>query len=134
VSAFNIKIVAAVLAAFAAGFGAANLPSALATPASADADLEKRTFMVSINEVKQNFVFADTFSGSYSKNVTLSDGTNRQIALTPMTRNGMQVIELKDSGGLTYMSLNGTTTNGNLMIQVIDQAASKAALKAQGWQ
>lgn len=119
-------------AAFGAGLGAANLPAAFAS-AQPQTDLSKRVFRVSIDEVKQNYVFQEKFSGSYSKTVVLSDGTKREVTLTPMVRDGMQVVELKDTGGLTYTSLNGATTNGKLMIQLTDEAASRAELKAQGW-
>lgn len=126
----KIKTTIALFAAFAAGIAVTNLPMA---HANSDADLAQKSFTVSIDEIKQNFVFADEFSGTYMKSVTLSDGTERQIELTPMVHKGMQVIRLKDSGGLTYMGLNGTTTNGTLMIQVRDQEAARAALRAQGW-
>jgi beta-glucanase (GH16 family) len=129
---FKNKTVISVLAAFAVGIFVGNLPTALATSAKSS-NLAKKTFIVSINEVKQNFVFADEFSGTYTKSVTLSDGTQRQIELTPMIHDGMPVVRLKDTGGLTYMTLNGTTTNGKLMIQIEDKEASLAALKAQGW-
>ena len=129
---FKNKTVISVLAAFAVGVFVGNLPTALATSAKTS-NLAQKTFVVSINEVKQNFVFADEFSGTYTKSVTLSDGTQRQIELTPMIHDGMPVVRLKDTGGLTYMTLNGTTTNGKLMIQIEDKEASLAALKAQGW-
>ncbi len=118
--------------AFVSGIAAANLPSAIAGGGSAP-DLSKRSFTVFIDEVKQNIVFGEQFTGSYSTSITLSDGSKREVTLTPMVHNGMQVVELKDTGGLTYMSLSGTTTNGKLMIQVKDNASSQAALKAQGW-
>ncbi|WP_119716788.1 hypothetical protein [Cognatilysobacter tabacisoli] len=126
------KAVALAVVSFAAGLGIANLPTASASAEPA-LDLSKRKFTVFIDEVKQNHVFGDTFSGSYSKTITLSDGSRREITLTPTAHKGMQLVELKDTGGLTYMSLSGTTTNGTLMIQVKDDEASKAALKAQGW-
>jgi hypothetical protein len=129
---FKNKTVVAVIAAFAVGLAVGNLPTALATSGKMP-DLTRKSFIVSINEVKKNFVFADEFSGTYTKTVTLSDGAQRQIELTPMVHDGMQVIRLKDTGGLTYMSLNGTTTNGVLMVQVQDKEASRASLKAQGW-
>lgn len=118
--------------AFAGGILVANLPSAFAT-AAPDPDMSKREFSVSIDEVKENFVFADSFTGSYSKSITMSDGSVREITLTPMVHRGMQVVEFRDTGGRTYMGLNGTTTNGKLMVQVTDTAASAEALKAQGW-
>ena len=117
--------------AFAAGVAASNLPVAMASGEAAP-DLATRSFTVFIDEVKQNLVFGDQFTGSYTRNITLSDGSKREITLTPMVHNGMQVVELKDTGGLTYMSLNGTTTNGKLMVQVKDSTSLQAALKAQG--
>jgi len=129
---FKNKTAIAVIAAFGVGLAVGNLPTALATSGKTT-DLAHKTFTVSIDEVKKNFVFGDEFSGTYTKTVTMSDGTQRQIELTPMVHDGMQVIRLKDTGGLTYMSLNGTTTNGKLMIQIEDKEASLAALKAQGW-
>ncbi len=127
------KTIATAIIAFLAGIGVASLPSALATSTEVGSDLAKKRFYVSIDEIKQKFVFAESFSGSYSKTVTLSDGTQRHIELTPMIHDGMQVIEIKDTGGLTYSSLDGATTNGKLMIQITDQESSEAALKAQGW-
>ncbi len=126
------KVVSLVFAAFAAGLGVANLPAAIASTGPAP-DLSKRRFTVYIDEIKQNHVFYDKFTGSYSKKLTLSDGSRREITLTPMMHNGMQVVEFKDTGGHTYMSLNGTTTNGTLMVQVQDEEASMAALREQGW-
>lgn len=83
-------------------------------------DLSRRRFVVCIDEIKQNFVFGATFEGRYATTVTLSDGTTRTIELTPTIRDGRAVVELKDTGGCTYMGLNGTTTNGNLMVQIRD--------------
>jgi len=128
----TIKIPVVAALAFSAGLAASNLPSAMAS-ASLGSDLSKRPFTVFIDEVKQNFVFGDKFTGRYTKTLTLSDGSKREITLTPMVHNGKQVVELKDTGGLTYMGLDGTTTNGKLMVQLQDDLSSQAALKAQGW-
>ncbi len=46
-------------------------------------DLSKKRFVVCIDEIQQNFVFGDEFSGRYAKTVTLSNGTTRTIELTP---------------------------------------------------
>jgi ATP-dependent Clp protease adapter protein ClpS len=35
-----------------------------------------------------------------------------------MIHDGMQVVELNDNGHISYMGLNGTTTNGDLMVQL----------------
>ena len=119
---------------FAAGIGAANLPAALAET-NAASNLSNRTFMVSIDEVKNNFVFSDRFKGTYKKTLTMSDGSTRIIKLTPMAHptRGWPVVELSDNGGVTYMGLNGTTTNGKLMIQVRDLDELRRQLKEQGF-
>ena len=84
----------------------------------ANTDPSARRFVVCIDEIRQNFVFGDTFQGRYSTTVTLSDGSTRTIELTPMIRDGRAVVELKDTGGCTEMGRNGTTTNGKLMVQI----------------
>ena len=91
-----------------------------------DSGISKRRFLVCIDEIRQSFVLGDEFSGQYSKVVTLSDGTSRMVELTPMIRAGRPVVELKDTGGCTYMGLNGTTTNGTLRVQIRDLDALEA--------
>jgi hypothetical protein len=94
-------------------------------------------YSVSLDEVKQSFVFGEPFTDSYTHTVTMSDGTQRTISLRPMMHDGMQVIELRDkagtgagNGGLSYMGTNGTTTDGKLMISVKDLDAIRAQMKA----
>lgn len=129
-----MKSIALVVAGFGAGILVANLPRANATSVAAPStDLTHKRFIVSVDEIKKNFVFADEFDGHYSKTVTLSDGTKRTIDLVPMLHDGMQVVEFKDTGSHTYMGLNGTTTNGKLMVQVRDLDAMRAQLKKEGW-
>lgn len=118
---------------FVGGIFAANFPSVSAAVRPSAANLSQQKFMVSIDEIKQNFVFGDQFTGSYSKTVTLSDGSKRHIELTPMIHNGMQVVKFQDNSGHTYMGLNGTTTNGTLMVQIRDIATMHQQLKAEGW-
>jgi hypothetical protein len=91
-----------------------------------NSDLSQRRFVVCIDEVQQSFVFGDQFNGRYTKTVTLSDGSRRDIVLTPTIRDGRPVMELNDSGGCTYMGLNGTTTNGKLMIQIREVDAMRS--------
>jgi hypothetical protein len=112
-----VKSVTLLVAGFVAGIAATSL-LASASPATNTVDPSKLTFQVSIDEIKQNFVFGDEFSGSYKKTVTMSDGSVRKIALRPMLRPDGLWVEFKDTGGLTYMSPNGTTTNGKLMVQL----------------
>lgn len=75
-------------------------------------------FVVFIDEITQNFVFGDCFDVSYTKTVTMSDGRTRTIKLTPMVRDGKPVVELNDTGHISYMGLDSTTTNGNLMVSI----------------
>jgi hypothetical protein len=79
-----------------------------------------KTFVVSIDEIKQNFVLGDVFSGSYTKSVTMSDGSVREIALRPVMKDGQLVVELTDGRHVSYMGPNGTTTNGKLMINITE--------------
>ena len=92
----------------------------------ANPDLSQRRFLVCIDEIQQNFVFGAEFTGQYTRTVTLSDGTTRTVELTPMIRDGQPVVEFKDTGGCTYMGLNGTTTNGKLMVQIRDLDAMES--------
>jgi len=115
------------------GFIAANQLHAVASNQTDEVDLSEKRFLVSIHEVQQEFVFGEEFSGSYSNTFKLSDGSVRTIELTPMIHDGMQVVEFKDTGRRTYMGFNGTTTNGNLMVQLRDIEAMYAELKKQGF-
>jgi hypothetical protein len=118
---------------FCAGLLAANLPHAVASDSTPGTGLAGRTFAVSVDEIRQNLVFAKKFRGHYATTVTLSDGTLRTIELTPMVHDGIEVVEIKDSGSRSYMGLDGTTTNGQLMVQVRDMDTLNARLRQQGW-
>jgi len=137
VKLMRFKTLLGVLAGFAAGFVASNLPPAIAASNTAPEELSSKAFDVAIFEVKQKLTpgkFLGTeFSGSYTQTITMSDGKQRQIELTPMLHKGMQVVRLQDSGHTTYMGLNGTTLNGTLLVQLRDKEAIKASLKAEGW-
>jgi len=98
---------------------------------SKDNEVAKKRFIVCIDEIQQNFVFGEQFAGRYAKTVTLSDGSVRTVELTPMIRNGMPWVELNDTGARTYMGLNGTTTNGRLMVQIRDLDAMEAESRLQ---
>lgn len=134
----QIKTLLGVAAGFIAGVAGSNLPSALASTNAAPVDeLAKKVFQVELYEVKQKLTPGDflteEFSRSYTRTVTMSDGTKRTIELTPMVHRGMQVVRLSDNGGVTYSSLNGSTLDGKLLIRLTDLAASKDRLKAEGW-
>jgi len=95
---------------------------------SKDADIAKRTFVVFIDEIQQNFADGDQFSDRYTRTITLSDGTVRTIELTPMMRHGKLVVELKDTGGRAYMGLDHAVSimiNGKLQVKVFDLDAGK---------
>jgi ATP-dependent Clp protease adapter protein ClpS len=79
-----------------------------------------KAFIVCLDEVRQNFVSGDPFVGSYSRTVTMSDGSTRTVTLTSMVRDGMELVELNDTGHVSYMGLHSTTTNGTLMVQVCE--------------
>src|ERR1700722_2789460 len=127
-----IKSTALVVVGFLAGERVSQFSQA-SVETSASPDMSKKHFRVSIDEIQKNFVFFDEFSGNYVKTVTLSDGTVRRIELTPMIHHGMQVVEFKDNDGYTFMSLNGTTTNGTLMVHLADEDALHSQMKAEGW-
>ncbi|HEY5801804.1 MAG TPA: hypothetical protein VIT92_16405 [Burkholderiaceae bacterium] len=136
----SIKIALGVAAGFAAGLAVSHLPAAVATPASASAttpELSGRVFDVAVFEVKQKLTpgqfMGEEFAGSYLRTFTLSDGSKRQVELTPMVHKGMQVVRIKDNAGTTYSGLNGMTLNGTLLIDLQDRAAQQASLKAAGW-
>ena len=127
------KNMSLLLIGFIGGVIATNFPFAKATINEKHLEIKHKSFMVSIHEIQQNFIFAEKFKGSYSKTVKLSDGSTRTIELTPMIHEGMPVVEFKDTGGRSYMGLNGTTTNGKLMVQLRDVEKMHRDLKEQGW-
>lgn len=134
----QIKTLLGVVAGFIAGVAASNLPSALASTNASPADeLAKKVFQVELYEVKQKLtpgdLLAEEFSRSYTRTVTMSDGTKRTIELTPMEHRGMQVVRLSDNGNVTYSSLNGSTLDEKLLVHLTDRATSKDRLKAEGW-
>ena len=130
----SLKATLLIATGFAAGLLAANLPTAVASSNPGEPDISKKEFMVSIDEIQQNFVFAETFTGMYERELTMSNGKTRKIQLVPMIHNGMQVVLLKDNSHHSYMGLNGTTTNGTLMVQLRDVAQMKRQLGEQGWE
>jgi hypothetical protein len=132
-SSATVKSAVLLLTGLGMGLLLSNLTRAVAVMDPGSSELSHKQFYLFVNEVRQNFVFGDTFAGHYTGSFTLSDGSVRNIELTPMLHNGMKVVEFKDTGGLTYMGLNGTTTNGTLMVQLIDIDTLKAELKADGW-
>ena len=97
-----------------------------------DADPAKKQFVVFIDEIQQNLADGDQFSDGYTKTVTLSDGSVRTVELTPMMRHGKWVVELKDTGGRSYIGLDHAVSimiNGKLQVKVFDLGAAKIAAK-----
>jgi hypothetical protein len=129
----HLRALATLCVGFTLGIVVASFSNALASTNEAVTDLTHKIFAVSVDEVKRSYVFGEEFAGAYKGTFTLSDGSVRTIELTPMVHNGMQVVELRDGGHLSYMGLNGTTTNGNLMIQLRDVEEMYRQLKEQGW-
>jgi hypothetical protein len=84
----------------------------------AEEALRVKRFVVSIDEINNQFVFAERFEGSFEKTLTMSDGSKRTVRLKPLVHKNERVIALEDTGKTTYMGLNGTTTNGQLIVQV----------------
>jgi hypothetical protein len=90
------------------------------------------SYVVSIDEIRSNLLSPQTFSGQFTHEVTLSDGSVREVTLRPVQRNGQELVELTDksAGGIahSYMGPFGTTVDGNLMINVKDLAQLKAEM------
>lgn len=103
-----------------------------ATSPARSIETSDRSYSVSIDEVKQNFVFGDRISGVYVKVVRMSDGSVRKIKLRPVVKDGEELVELtdisKNGPHLSYMGPNGTTTNGTLMVSVRDEAQMDRAM------
>ncbi len=94
-----------------------------------------RQYMVSIDEVKQNLVSGDIVSGSYHRQVRLTDGSLRDVTLRPVLRNGVPLVELTDVSPRTgkldhsFMGPNATATDGKLMINVKDVAQARQQMR-----
>jgi hypothetical protein len=84
----TVKNTTLVVAGFAAGILASQLSFASAADTNVDTDLSQREFIISVDEINQNFVFAERFTGSYKGAFELSDGSTRTIELTPMIHDG----------------------------------------------
>lgn len=115
------RVFAATLIFFCgAAFGSltTNLPLASASSQALPKDPSEITFVVSIDEIAQNFVFGDRFTGSYEKTVTMSDGSERDIVLTPMEKDGQLTVKFPNGRGHTYMGPNGWTYNGELLVSL----------------
>jgi hypothetical protein len=120
--AITKKNILVTLTAFCAGAVAMSVGTSFAAAPVAPTNASDATYSVSIDEIKQNFVFGDEMHGTYTKTVKMSDGEIRKIELRPTVKDGEPVIEFFDTSatrsGHTYMGIGGTTTNGKLMVSV----------------
>jgi len=108
-------------AMFCAGIAVATIGNSFAAvTAETLPDYKGASYIVSIDEVKQNFAFGEPMRDSFTKTVKMSDGKERTIELKSMLKNGKTVIEFKDGPRLSYIGIGGTTTNGTLMVSVHD--------------
>ena len=106
-------------AMFCAGVAVATIGNSFAAVTAEQLpDFTGASYIVSIDEVKQNFAFGEPMRDAFIKTVKMSDGSERTVELRPVLRNGETVIEFKDGSGMTYMGIGGTTTNGKLMVSV----------------
>lgn len=101
-----------VLVGLGATFGALLTLAGLSLASSPDVVPSAKHYIVSIDEVRQNFAFAAPVAGAYTQTVTLSDGSTHEVTVRPVRRNGVELVELTDKTGngtgLTYMGPNGT--------------------------
>ncbi len=86
-----------------------------------------KKFAVFIDEVRQNFVFGDAAEGQYVKTVILADGGSRTVKLTPVVRDGQELVQLDIDGHVTYMGPNGTTTNRNTLMVAVREWPEEGA-------
>jgi hypothetical protein len=93
--------------------------------------MKPKSFGVCIYEVKE-LAWGETFDDSYSKKVTMSDGSVREIHLTPIVRDGEELIEYDIDGFKQCMrntstNINGDVENGKgLMVQVFEMPSGAA--------
>jgi hypothetical protein len=122
-----------VLAGFAAGAATVAAGFAVASPGGSADEPSGHAYLVSIDEIRSNLVPGELFSEQFTRKVTMSDGSIREITLRPIRQNGEEWVDLVDKSASgshhSYMGPNGTTTDGTLMINVKDAAALEAAMK-----
>jgi hypothetical protein len=117
---------------FLAGSACSFVGLTFAATAPAPAIPSSHAYLVSIDEIRQNIASAEPFAGSYTRTVTMSDGSTREITLRPELLDGKEVVEVTDqssNGKIDHSVIgsNGTTINDMLMIRVTDSPASKMA-------
>lgn len=122
-----------VFAGFAAGAAISAAGFVAASPGRTADEPSDHAYLVSIDEIRSNLVPGEVFSGQFTRKVTMSDGSTREVTLRPIRQNGEEWVELIDKSASgkhhSYMGPNGTTTDGTLMINVKDAAALDATMK-----
>lgn len=121
------------LTGFAAGAAASAAIAAFAANGHAPLPaVDAGHYTVSIDEIRQNLVFGDSFGDRYTRTVKLSDGSVHQVTLVATRRNGQPLLELADASGgkvaRSGMGPFGTTTIGKLMVSVKDADAIRAQM------
>jgi hypothetical protein len=90
-------------------------------------------YSVSLDEIKQNFVFADSLADTYHRTVRMSDGSSRKISLRAISKNGVPMVELWDESSAgthhSIMGRNGTTSDGGLMISIKDMPEAQQDMR-----
>lgn len=123
-----------VTAGFVAGAAVSAAGFVFASPSGHSIEPSGRSYMVFVDEIRSPLVPAQTFSGEFSRKVTLADGSVREITLRPVRKNGQELVELTDKSAQgvhrSYMGPFATAVDGNLMINVKDAAQLKAEMAA----
>lgn len=123
-----------VAAGFVTGAAVSAAGFVFASPSDRSIERSGRSYMVFVDEIRSHLVPAQTFSGEFNRKVTLTDGSEREITLRPVKKNGQELVELTDKSvhGVhhSYMGPFATAVDGNLMINVKDVAQLKAEMAA----
>lgn len=122
-----------VMAGFAAGAAISSASFVFASPNDPSTESSDHAYLASIDEIHSNLLPGEVFSRDFTRKVTMSDGSVREVTLRPVRRDGEELVELIDKSGKgvqhSYMGPHGTTTDGTLMINVKDVAELQAAMK-----
>jgi hypothetical protein len=121
-----------VTAGFVAGAAASAAGFVFASPGSPSVVPSDHAYTVFIDEIRSHLVPAQAFSGQFTRKVTMSDGSMREITLQPVRKDGHELVALTDkSAHGTYRSYMGpfaTAMDGNLMVNIKDVAQLRAEM------
>jgi hypothetical protein len=122
----TLRLSCFIAAGFVAGVACTFAGVTLASSRSVSTIPSSHAYSVSLDEVKQNLVFAEPFSDIYTNTVRMADGSRRKITLHAVSKNGVPLVELLDQSvdgtRHSFMGRNGTTTDGRLMVSIKDMA------------